>query len=108
MLSDLDGIEIVGHAQAESEAKEKIRQLKPDAVILDIRLKEGSGMDVLRDIMKDNHSPVAIILTNYPYPQYRSKCMEMGADFFLDKSKEFEDIPGILKKLKQDSVIGNG
>lgn len=44
-------------------------------------------------------SPIVIILTNYPYPQHRKKCMEERADFFLDKSTEFEKIIEIFKCL---------
>ena len=44
-------------------------------------------------------SCVVIIFTNYPYPQYRKKCMEAGADFFFDKSMEFEKIPEVLGQL---------
>jgi hypothetical protein len=39
------------------------------------------------------------MLTNYPYPQYRKKCKDAGADFFFDKSTEFDKITEVLKKL---------
>jgi DNA-binding NarL/FixJ family response regulator len=41
------------------------------------------------------------MFTNYPYPQYRKKYMDAGADFFFDKSTEFDKITEILKKLTQ-------
>jgi len=44
---------------------------------------------------------MVIILTNYPYPGYRQKCMNAGADFFLDKSTEFDQIPELFERLKQ-------
>jgi len=68
-------------------------------VILDIRMPGGSGIDVLEDIKKINAAPIVIILTNYPYPQYRKKCMAAGADYFFDKSSEFEKVTEVLKKL---------
>jgi DNA-binding NarL/FixJ family response regulator len=40
-----------------------------------------------------------VICTNYPYPQYREECLTAGANFFLDKSAEFEKIPAILREL---------
>jgi DNA-binding NarL/FixJ family response regulator len=40
-----------------------------------------------------------LICTNYPYPQYREECLTAGANFFLDKSAEFEKIPAILREL---------
>jgi DNA-binding NarL/FixJ family response regulator len=99
MLSELEEIEIVGEEQDEIEAIESIRKLKPDAVILDIRLRKGSGINVMREIKKDEPSPAVIILTNYPNNFYRMKCINAGADFFLDKSTEFEKIPVILKEM---------
>ncbi len=99
MLSELEEIEIAGEEQDEIKAIECLRKLKPDAVILDIRLRKGSGINVMRKIKKDESSPTVIILTNYPNGLYRMKCINAGADFFLDKSTEFEQIPGILKEM---------
>ena len=99
MLSDLPGIEIIGHAQDVSEALTAINKLNPDVVILDIRMPGGSGIDVLQDIKKDKQAPVVIILTNYPYPQYRKKCLGLGADYFFDKSTEFEKVTELFRQL---------
>lgn len=99
MLSDLPATEIVGYAQDVSGAITSIKELNPDVVILDIRMPGGSGIDVLQDIKKDNQTPVVIMLTNYPYPQYRKKCMDLGADFFFDKSTEFEKITAVFKQM---------
>jgi DNA-binding NarL/FixJ family response regulator len=96
MLSEVEATEIIGEEQDELEAIECIRKLKPDAVILDIRLRRGRGINVMREIKKDEPSPAVIILTNYPNNFYRMKCLNAGADFFLDKSTEFEQIPVIL------------
>jgi DNA-binding NarL/FixJ family response regulator len=41
---------------------------------------------------------MVIMLTNYPYPQYRKKCADAGADFFFDKSTEFDKIAEVFKK----------
>jgi len=100
MLSELPGLEIIGHAQAVPEACASIKNLNPDVVILDIRMPGGSGIDVLQDIKKDKQSPLVIILTNYPYPQYRKKCLELGADYFFDKSTEFEKVTELFKRLR--------
>jgi len=43
-----------------------------------------------------------MILTHYPYRQYRKKYMDAGADFFFDKSTEFEKVIDVLKKLIKD------
>jgi DNA-binding NarL/FixJ family response regulator len=105
MLSELEGVEIAGGTGDPREAVAAIRQMVPDAVILDIRLPRKSGIEVLRDIKKDKPSPVVIILTNYPYPQYQKECTEAGADYFLNKSTEFNKIADVLKNLTKNPEI---
>ncbi len=102
MLSELPGIEITGQAKDVGESIESIRRLHPDVVILDIRMPGGSGIDVLEDIKKTNAAPVVIVLTNYPYPQYRKKCMALGAEYFFDKATEFEKVTEVLETLIQN------
>jgi len=102
ILDELAGVEVVGQVENVAEAIRSIRNLRPDVVILDIHMPGGSGVDVLRTIKQDPVRPVVIILTNYPYSEYRQKCLQAGADFFLDKSAEFEQISVLLEQLKQD------
>ncbi|MFC1950013.1 response regulator transcription factor [Chloroflexota bacterium] len=100
LLAEIDGIEVVGKARGESEALSKVIGLVPDVVILDIRLLEGNGINVLQNIKNDGaNSTIVIIITSYPYPQYRNRCMAAGADFFFSKSTEFDKIPEVLKRL---------
>jgi DNA-binding NarL/FixJ family response regulator len=104
MLEELAGIEIVGQAENVAEAIRAIWKLQPDVVILDILMPGGSGIDVLENIKQDGVGPMVIILTNYPYPVYRQKCLQAGADFFLDKSTEFDQIPELLERFKWDKT----
>jgi DNA-binding NarL/FixJ family response regulator len=102
MLSELEGIEIVGQAQDAVEATKAILKLKPDVAILDIRMPGGSGIDTLRNIKRVTPAPKVIMLTNYPYPQYRKRCLDAGADFFFDKSSEFHKVTEVLEQMMQD------
>ena len=99
MLSDLEGIETIFEAREGLEAIRLIRKLRPDVVILDIRMPKRNGIEVMSEIIDENYKPVIIILTNYPHDQYRKKCMEAGSDYFLDKSCEFERVPEICGQL---------
>ncbi|HEY2986972.1 MAG TPA: response regulator transcription factor [Candidatus Binatia bacterium] len=100
MFSEVEGIEVIGQAENAVEATERIVALRPDAVVMDIRLASGNGIDVLRSIKKDRPDIEVIMLTLYPYPQYRESCMKAGASFFLDKSTGFEKITEALKTCK--------
>jgi DNA-binding NarL/FixJ family response regulator len=102
MLSEIEGIEIIGQGQKSLDAIESIQKLNPQVVILDIRMPRINGIKVLEAIKKDDESPTVIIFTDYPYPQYRKRCMDLGADFFFDKSTEFEKLIDTVKYLSHD------
>ena len=102
MLINIAGVEIVGQAHNAPDAIASISEAKPDVVILDIRLPGKSGIEVLKDI-RDKKLPIRVImLTNYPYPQYRKKCEELGADYFFDKVAEIEEIPNLIEELAKN------
>jgi len=99
LLKEIPGVQLAGHATDATEAIRCIQRIKPNAVILDFQMPGGSGLDVLRAIGPEHPGLHVLICTNYPYPQYREECLGAGADFFLDKSSEFEKIPAILREL---------
>ena len=102
MISELPEIDVIAQAEDAAGAKDSIQELHPDVVILDIRLSEGNGIEVLQKIKKERSAPIIIMFTQYPYPQYRNKCKEAGADFFFDKSTEFHKISEVLEKINQE------
>ena len=68
----------------------------PDAVILDIRLRTGNGLEVLQELKRGPSPPLVIMLTNHPSDYHRRWCEEHGADFFFDKTSEFEKVLDVL------------
>jgi len=99
-LSSYSNIEIVGEAEDSIEAIKSISTTKPDVVILDVRMPGGGGIHVLKTIeKKTNSTPIMVVFTNYPYPQYRKKCLEEGAEFFFDKLTESEKMIEALDSL---------
>jgi DNA-binding NarL/FixJ family response regulator len=98
MLAELDGVEVVGQAQNVADAVRAIRARKPDLVIQDVQTADGSGLDLLAAIKQGERAPVVIVLTNDAYPPYRKAYLQAGADFFFDKSSEFDQIPEVLKR----------
>lgn len=102
MALDLPEVDVVGQAQDAPGTLDALRQVRPDVVILDIRMPGGNGIEVLREVKKMTPAPQVIMLTNFAYAQYRKKCQEAGADFFFDKSTEFEKLPQALEQVRQE------
>jgi DNA-binding NarL/FixJ family response regulator len=98
-LGEIKGVEIVGHARTGAEALQAVCNLRPEVVILDIRMPEGSGIDVLESMKREKVTPITIVLTNFNYSQYRKKCLQLGARFFFDKSAEFAKVGEVLRLL---------
>jgi len=104
MLTELPNVEIVGETGGALEAIDSIRRLKPTAVVLDISMPGGGGMSVLETIKKDDEAPMVIMLTNFSNEPYRRRCLQLGADYFFDKSSEFEKVIQVLRKARRARV----
>lgn len=100
IVSELEDIEIVGQKETLIQAQELIKKAKPNAIILDPCLPDENCMELLRGIKKTDCK--VIIFTSHTFPQYREKCLATGADFFFDKSTEFQKIPKVLSQWAQE------
>ena len=101
-ISDIAGIEVTGQSGNPFDALNSIKAEHPDIVILDIRLPGKSGIDMLKDIKRESPAPIVIMVTNYPYRQYRQGCMAAGADYFFSKIDDFELIAQALRRINRD------
>jgi len=91
-LEELPGTRVVGWAGGEDEAIASIGRLRPRFVVLDIRLAQGSGISVLEAVKRLEPPPIVAVLTNYPEPQYRTRCTELGADHFFYKAAGLDSL----------------
>jgi DNA-binding NarL/FixJ family response regulator len=91
-LVETAGATVVGHADTASAAVSDIASLHPDAVIIDIALRIGSGFDVLEAMAINDEiaSPVPIVLTNHASDAFRNAAVNLGVRYFFDKSKEID------------------
>ena len=104
-ISALPGIEISGIAGDIPAALQVVETHSPDVIILDIYLKDdapsNSGITLLGMIRKTHPHVQVIMLTNLSGQEYQDKCLQLGANFFLDKTSEFEKIPELLLQIHQ-------
>ena len=104
-LEETDFIKVVGESGDAVQAITDIRRLDPQVTIIDIRMPGGGGLPVLQDLKACTPDRVAIILTSFPFPQYRQACLAAGADYFFDKTKDIQQMTEMLVELA--SKIGN-
>ena len=97
-----DEIEIVGHADTEAESVADMLAQPVDAVIVDLRLREGTGMGVIEKLRKAalNPQPKIIVFTNHPFAEIRKRAMQLGADYFFDKSADYDSVRTTLQNLR--------
>lgn len=102
MIREIADVDVVGEAETYGTAVSGIRDTVPDVAILDIKLADGdgSGIDVLNEVRKSMPEIRAIVLSNYVSPQHLKASADAGAEYFLDKSSEFERIPEILEHMR--------
>jgi DNA-binding NarL/FixJ family response regulator len=101
LLMTVKNVEIVGEAENGIAALQLFKDTNPDLVILDIRMPELNGIEVLKRIKESGGRTKVCILTNYPYSQYKEACLAEGADYFFDKNKDFEQIHAMIVELTQ-------
>ena len=91
-LQSIGGFVVVGFAESEDDAIAAISETKPDVIVTDIRLKEGNGIEVVRQVRQAQLAspPTIYVLSNYANPEYRRECELVGADAFFDKSGEYD------------------
>ena len=96
-IRGIEGAELVGEAGTVGEAIDGIRATHPSAVILDLQLADGSGLEVLKAVHPAAPALHVAVLTNYATDQHRRACMDAGAEYFLDKSSDFPRIREIVQ-----------
>lgn len=93
-LEDLAPVQIVGFADNAHDAIDQldtlIEQDGCDLVIVDVFLKGGSGLDVLRALSQLPSHARQVVLTNYATPQIRAECLQLGAVRVFDKSSDID------------------
>ena len=99
MIREIEGVDVVGEADSYGTAVAGIMSTHPDVAILDVSLAEGNGIEVLAHVKPRLPGLRGIVLTNYNSPQHLKASADAGAEYFLDKSVDFERIAEILRQM---------
>ena len=91
-MAELADIRVIAIAETAAEALASIDEHGEawDLAVVDLFLKAGSGLTVLRACQRRAAHQQVVVLTNYPTPEMRRHCLALGADAVFDKSTELE------------------
>jgi len=98
LLDGIPGIEAIHTADTLAQTLESVRRVSPTLVILDLHLSDGNSVQIINPLKQLEPGMKIAILTNDASDFNRRKCLKMGADWFFDKSIEFESLLEVVRK----------
>ena len=99
ILNNFECLEVIAAVKNGIQTLEALKNLKPDIAIVDIKMPGLSGLEILREIRKENNSIKIIILTFYSSEYYRMHADRDGADYFFNKADEFDKVSAAIEDI---------
>ncbi|MGH8910059.1 MAG: response regulator [Egibacteraceae bacterium] len=100
-----DKVEVVGEASTRARALEVIGATDPDIVLLDVRLRGESGLDLCADMLKRKPTRKVVFLTVYDDEQYLFQALRVGAAGFLLKRVDGPELVEHLQRVQEDVIV---
>lgn len=109
VLAAQTGIDVVGEAANGREALQVCRELRPDVVLMDVRMPEMDGLDAVRHLMspstEDTHRPRVLMLTTYDVDAYVYEALRSGASGFLLKDAPITDLTRAVRVIAEGDAL---
>ena len=101
IMAEIQGVALAGISETERDALKYLRDHICDVLILDIELKQGNGMSLLRTLARESLQPelLKIIFSNNVSGTYRRIGQQYGVQFFFDKSSQVLELRSLLERL---------
>jgi DNA-binding NarL/FixJ family response regulator len=97
LLRDIEGVELVVEAEDTVKAMHLSRLMSPHLIFLDLDLGGQSGLEILPVFKGLPPSPKVVVLTNHAGEAFAARCRELGADYFFDKSSQFQQAIDVVR-----------
>ncbi|MFC1858355.1 response regulator [Thermodesulfobacteriota bacterium] len=101
LIEEATGLEVVGEANNGTELLKKVKELKPDMVLLDISMPNSSGIDVAHEIQKQRSGVKVLILTMHKNKEYLYHAMSAGAHGYLLKEDSDIELFSAIEKIRK-------
>ncbi|MFT3964157.1 response regulator transcription factor [Propionivibrio sp.] len=101
LLGDLERVEVVGGAADEPGALELLQRLRPDLAIVDLQLRAGSGLGVLRALSSEPDRfgrPRTVVFSHHDHLAVRELCFMLGVERFFDKATQTNDLLAYVRQ----------
>ncbi len=98
MLGERPAAEHITQVTSLAEARALLKRFVPDFVVLDAKLPDGNGVELLAEL-KAAGDPKVAVFSNHP--EYRERFLKQGADWFFDKSMDFPELLALLRHAAQ-------
>ncbi|WP_353616641.1 response regulator [Azoarcus sp. DN11] len=107
MLEELEGVAVVAVAADEAAALAELEAQRPDLAIVDLNLREGSGLGVLHALRAKPErygQPSTAVFTNHTHTHLRERCCALGVDRFFDKALEMDALLDYVESIRRSSA----
>jgi two-component system invasion response regulator UvrY len=104
MLADIDGYQVVGDAKSGEEAVTKARILKPDVVLMDVKMPGMGGLEATKKLLTVNPAIKIIAVTACDDDLYPTRLMQAGAVGYVTKGAEFTEIMNAIDKVTRGDL----
>jgi DNA-binding NarL/FixJ family response regulator len=106
MLAKCPGVQLVGEAESVASAIEGIAATDPEALVLDLQIIGGSGLDVLKAVQRTRPKLRVAVVSNWATAQHRKVCQASGVEHLLDKSFQLMQLLDIVSGWAIDARSG--
>jgi two-component system, OmpR family, response regulator len=90
---------------SQKDAVDAVNRAPPHVLVVDLKIREGTGFGVLREVAAIKPKPCIVVLTNYALPKYRELAKLIGADYFLDKAMDFDLLPSVVRTVARNRLM---
>lgn len=104
MLSDVDGYQVVGEAKSGEEAITQARQLKPDVILMDVKMPGIGGLEATRKILATSPQIKVVAVTACDDDLHPTRLMQAGAVGYVTKGADFAEITDAINKVMRGDL----